>query len=277
MKILAPLRGVTIRAFRHVFAEAIVGAGFTEAVTPFVSAVAGVDPAKDRELKPDDAFPLKVTPQFIGKDPSALRSCLRRIKDIGYDTADLNAGCPFPMVRNKGRGSGLLKNPGLFERMLECGCEEMGEGRFSVKVRLGVDSPGEFFSLLPVVNRFPLRFVAVHARTARQMYSGECDLAALAKIASAIKPPLVANGDLAVDAPEGMVGRAFLSSLASRGDIKDLLSRYSEFSRAELCGDRPVVGRLKELLGYFRENPAWRRRWNTLKLAGTVDELMLAL
>ena len=76
---------------------------------------------------------LRLTPQFIGKDPVALRACLERVKAAGYETADLNCGCPFPMVRNKGRGSGLLSTPEAFERMLAVGCETMGPGRFSVK------------------------------------------------------------------------------------------------------------------------------------------------
>ena len=49
--ILAPLRGVTIRCFREVFADVIRDAGFTEAITPFVPANRGYDPLKDRELR----------------------------------------------------------------------------------------------------------------------------------------------------------------------------------------------------------------------------------
>ena len=70
--ILAPLRGVTIRCFRESFAEALDEYGFTEAVTPFITANAGVDPLKDRELRgvsPSESA-LKITPQFIGKDPA---------------------------------------------------------------------------------------------------------------------------------------------------------------------------------------------------------------
>ena len=82
--VLAPLRGVTIRCFRRVFAEPIEAAGFNEAITPFVAANAGCDPLKDRELSassPGERFGrgFKVTPQFIGKDPEALRSCLEQI------------------------------------------------------------------------------------------------------------------------------------------------------------------------------------------------------
>ena len=107
--ILAPLRGVTVRTFRKVFSEALAEYGFTEAFTPFITANPGVDPLKDRELRFGEGGSLLVTPQFIGKDPSALRYCLERIKAHGYRTADLNCGCPYPMVRNKFRGSGLLK------------------------------------------------------------------------------------------------------------------------------------------------------------------------
>ena len=136
--ILAPLRGVTIRCFREVFADIIRETGFTEAVTPFIPAMAGSDPLKDRELRDpgsgirDRGSGVRVTPQFIGKDPVALRECLEKVKAAGFETADLNAGCPYPMVRNKGRGSGLLRTPDVLRRMLEVGCEVMGAGKFSL-------------------------------------------------------------------------------------------------------------------------------------------------
>ena len=167
--ILAPLRGVTIRCFRVTLAEQIREAGFAEAITPFLSANPGFDPLKDRELQ-GAAAEIKVTPQFIGKDPASLRSCLLRIKEVGYDTADLNCGCPYPMVRNKGRGSGLLRTPAILEKMIAVGCETMGEGKFSVKARLGFDGNDELLALMPMLNYFPLRFLTVHARNARQMY-----------------------------------------------------------------------------------------------------------
>ena len=283
--ILAPLRGVTTRCFRRVFADILSEAGFDEAVTPFVSAVGGADPLVDRELSggPDEGAPrMSVTPQFIGKDPESLRRCLRRVRDAGFATADLNCGCPFPMVRRKGRGSGILRTPDILRRMLEAGCEVMGEGRFSVKARLGVDAPDELERLLPILNEFPLRRLAVHARTARQMYAGECDREAFERVASAAKMPVVPNGDLPVapvDAAgrETMVGRAFIRSLGEREDAGGLLARYAEASRRELSGDRAVLGRLKELVAYWRPIPAWSRRWNAIKICRTLDEFSLVV
>ncbi len=308
--LLAPLRGVTIRTFRRVFADAIRESGFTEAVTPFVAANAGFDPLRDRELAPPrEALPgLRVTPQFIGKDPAALRASLERVKAAGWETADLNAGCPYPMIRGKGRGSGLLRTPDVLRRLLEAGCETMGAGHFSVKTRLGIDRADELLNLMPIFNEFPLRFLTVHARTARQMYEGACDREAFAEIEAVAKMPIIANGDLPFGeansfgranrpgeprlgkdaspyqlrlgkdaspyrASRVMVGRAFIRALGERDDIGELLDRYVDASRAELCGARPVLGRIKELLAYWKDSPRWRRRWQVAKIARTLDEL----
>ena len=296
--ILAPLRGVTIRCFREVFAEQICEAGFTEAITPFLSANPGFDPLKDRELRraPEQ---IKVTPQFIGKDPASLRACLLRIKEAGYDTADLNCGCPYPMVRNKGRGSGLLRTPDVLEKMIAVGCETMGEGKFSVKTRLGFDRNDELLALMPMLNSYPLRFLTVHARNARQMYGGECDWESFKKVAAVAKMPIVANGDLPLQHSEPsvamcaktsesdvshsstttqnvMIGRAFIRQLGMRDDIGELLSRYIDASSAELCGPSPILGRIKELVAYWKELPRWKRLWPVIKIARTLDELRLA-
>ena len=282
MTILAPLRGVTIRCFREVFAGPVREAGFDEAVTPFISANPGFDPLGDRELR-GGPQPIRVTPQFIGKHPAALRACLLRIREAGYVTADLNCGCPYPMVRNKGRGSGLLRAPAVLERMVAVGCETMGEGRFSVKARLGVDRNDELLALMPMLNAYPLRFLAVHARNARQMYGGACDWDAFGKVAAAARMPVVPNGDLPLpDGGEGarggpvMVGRAFVRRLGARDDIGELLSAYVEASSAELSGPSSVLGRMKELVAYWKDLPRWRRRWPSVKISRTLDEFRLA-
>ena len=283
--ILAPLRGVTIRCFRETFEEEIRAAGFTEAITPFISAISGFDPLKDRELREQGTGNweqgLKVTPQFIGKDPVALRDCLEKIKAAGYETADLNCGCPFPMVRNKGRGSGILRTPDVLRLMLEVGCDVMGPGKFSVKARLGVDRADELFGLMPMINEFPLRFLTVHARTARQMYGGSCEVEKLREVEKVAKVPIVINGDIPFPVPRSlfpvpsrlMIGRSFVRWLGSREDSDELLNRYIAASQSELCGDRPVLGRMKELIAYWKDLPQWRRRWNVIKICRTVDEL----
>ena len=287
--ILAPLRGVTIRCFRETFAEEIRAAGFTEAITPFITAMKGYDPLGDRELRGegletgDGRQELRITPQFIGKDSEALRECLLKVKAAGFSTADLNCGCPFPMVRNKGRGSGLLRTPDVLRRMLEVGCEVMGPGKFSMKARLGVDRGDELLKLMPMINEFPLRFLTVHARTARQMYEGRCDVEMAERVERVAKVPVVRNGEVefpilgaASPTNDVMIGRGFVRWLGTRDDREELLGRYIQASQAELSGDAPVLGRMKELIAYWKELPQWRRRWNVIKICRSVDELKMA-
>ena len=293
--ILAPLRGVTIAPFRAVFAEILAEAGFTEAFTPFICANPGLNPLKDRELAVPAPDGLRLTPQFIGKDPAALRCCLERIRTAGFTSADLNAGCPFPMVRNKGRGSGLLRTPDVLRQMLEVGCAVMGPGKFSVKARLGVERNDELVKLMPLINLFPLRFLTVHARTAKQMYEGACDMGMFEAIRKVAEVPLVYNGDVELKIPDKrsgdrfsvkgdrvadgrvpvMVGRSFVRHLGTREDIGELLDRYVAASKAELCGERPVLGRMKELIAYWKDLPQWKRRWNVVKVARSLDELKI--
>ena len=284
---LAPLRGVTIRAFREVFAEAIRDAGFVGAFAPFIPANPGIRVC-DRLLADLEPFPrdvqptLPLVPQVITKHPDAMRTLLRAFRERGFDRADLNAGCPFPMIVRRGRGSGLLRTPDLLEALLAAGCEEMGPGKFSLKVRLGVESPDDLRALLPRINRYPLAALTVHARTARQMYEGEVDRARFAEILAESANPVIYNGDAEVDRlgdlPDGvagvMVGRAFVRALGARADADALLRAYVVRSREELCGDVPVLGRMKELVSYWCAVPRWRRLWSVVKLCRTVDELL---
>ncbi|MBQ8125634.1 MAG: hypothetical protein IJ173_07065, partial [Kiritimatiellae bacterium] len=70
-----------------------------------------------------------------------------------------------------------------------------------------------------------------------------------------------------------MVGRAFIRALGARDDIGALLDAYVAASSAELCGAQPVLGRLKELLSYWKDTPRWRRRWQVAKMARSLAEL----
>ena len=163
--------------------------------------------------------------------------------------------------------------------MLAVGCEVMGARRFSVKARLGVAGNDELLALMPMLNSFPLRYLTVHPRNARQMYDGECDWEAFGRIAAVARMPLVRNGDIPFPCREDgpvMIGRGFVRWLGSRDDIRALLERYVAASRYELCGDNAVLGRMKGLVAYWKELPKWKRLWPVVKIARTVDEFMLA-
>lgn len=296
--ILAPLRGVTGLRFRQAFQAHL--SGLDRAVAPFIATVQGprVKPEILRGVDPA-AQPagLPLVPQVIGKDPAQLRVMLRAMKALGYADVDLNAGCPWPFVAKKGRGAGLLRDERVLGEMLAAGCEELGPGHFSVKVRLGLDDATLLPKRLPLIQSFPLRELCVHPRTARQMYEGTVDLDAFARVADACALPLVYNGDirtlgdfarLSARFPavrrwmlgRGVVANPFLAESIHAGrDTRDLdrfrdwhadlLARYA----ADAPGDHALLGHLKELWAYLA--PTFQRGdrlWDALKLTRTRDE-----
>lgn len=282
---LAPLRGVTVRAFRETFAEPIREAGFVGAFAPFIPANPGIRVNERMLVDLDDGSrpDFTLVPQVITKHPDAMRVLLRAFRDKGFMRADLNAGCPFPMIVRRGRGSGLFKTPDVLERLLAAGCEEMGAGRFSLKIRLGLTCPDELLALMPMINRYPLAVLTIHARTAKQMYEGTVDYAQFRAACATSANPVLFNGDAMPgddlqdeDLPRlrgVMIGRGLVRALGVRPDATRLLAEYIDRSCAELPGDRPVLGRMKELLSYWRELPEWRRLWPMVKVCRTVAEL----
>jgi hypothetical protein len=88
--------------------------------------------------------------------------------------------------------------------------------------------------------------------------------------------PVVRNGDLDWRGGSGMVGRSFIRHLGTRDDAGELLAAYIEASRRELHGERPVLGRMKELIAYWKDLPQWRRRWQIVKISRNLSELRQA-
>ena len=294
---LAPLRGVTVRAFRNL--HALWFAAPDRAVAPFIPTFAGakVKPVLLKDIDPDLGQAVPVIPQVIGKDVAQLRTLLRAFKELGYACADLNAGCPYPFIIKKSRGAGLMRDAEAFARMLEAGCEEM-PGGFSVKVRLGVDKPDLLLERMALINAFPLREVAVHARTARQMYEGKVLLDAFAAALAACRHPVVYNGDLRTrqdwlrlkarfpGITRWMIGRGLAidpvlierlaggeAPLRDVARLKGFLDDYVAANAEELYGPVSVLGRMKELWSYLHLSLRQGERvWRSVRICRTLEE-----
>lgn len=285
--VLAPLRGVTQLTFRKCLMKHF--GGFTDAVSPFLTTVAGsrIKPTHLADILPAANAFLPIVPQIIGKDPSQFRTLLLAIRDWGYTRCDLNAGCPWPLIVKKGRGAGLLKDADNLRRMLDVGCEVMPNG-ISVKVRLGVDHAGLLQERMEIFNSYPLVELTIHARTAAQRYEGEVDLDSFAECAALSKAPVIYNGDIRTvddfkrissrfpDVAGYMIGRGAIvdptiALAISGGDMSNIGSRirnfvldYSAQTRDELFGPGSFLGRMKEFWSYHHKlyaNPddLWHR------------------
>ncbi|MEJ5358483.1 MAG: tRNA-dihydrouridine synthase family protein [Desulfobacterales bacterium] len=193
--ILAPLKGFTDSAFRNAFSAHF--GGFDSAVAPFVTACPPerFEEAMLRDLAPGENRRLPVEPQILGASAEEFLFLHRQLADLGYRDVNWNLGCPFRPVMRKGRGAALLSQPERIERFLDRVMPQLS-GRLSIKMRLGRNRPEEAFELVPILNRYPLRAVILHPRTARQMYAGPTDLAAFARFRELCRHPVVYNGEI---------------------------------------------------------------------------------
>ena len=277
--VLAPLKGFTDAVFRNTFAEHF--GGFDSAMAPFVATVAA-DRLTDkhvRDLLPHQNTRMPIEPQILGNAAEDFIFLARRLSDMGYPDVNWNLGCPFRPVTKKRRGSGLLPFPEQVDEFLSKTLPAI-PGRLSIKMRLGRNSPDEILRLLPLLDRYPLKEITIHPRTARQMYAGLPDLDMFQACLERIRHPVVYNGDitgleqfrtLAARFPRvdsWMIGRGALSNPFLPAIIKngrdgvggklekfkafyeELFARYQE----RLCGPGHLLNQysLGENDGYLR-------------------------
>src|SRR5215471_7945110 len=90
-----------------------------------------------------------VIAQMIGNDIPALVRTARELQQYPIVAVDLNLGCPAPVVYRKCAGGGLLREPQRVDAILGA-LRDAVKSRFTVKTRIGFDSPDVFKELLPI-------------------------------------------------------------------------------------------------------------------------------
>jgi tRNA-dihydrouridine synthase B len=192
---LAPLRGLTEYIYRNAFSRHFDG--FDAAVAPFIPTITAARFKKThlKDVLPENNQAMPIIPQIIGNNPEDFIPLAKRLFDLGYATVNWNLGCPFPMVANKQRGSGLLPYPQKIEAFLEATISAI-PNRLSIKARLGRKKTDEILALLQIFNQYPLDEVIVHPRTGQQMYDGTPDLDMFEKCIEVSAHNTVYNGDI---------------------------------------------------------------------------------
>jgi tRNA-dihydrouridine synthase B len=192
---LAPLRGLTEYIYRNAFSRHFDG--FDAAVAPFIPTITAARFKKThlKDVLPENNQAMPIIPQIIGNNPEDFIPLAKRLFDLGYATVNWNLGCPFPMVANKQRGSGLLPYPQKIEAFLEATISAI-PNRLSIKARLGRKKTDEILALLQIFNQYPLDEVIVHPRTGQQMYDGTPDLDMFEKCLEVSAHNTVYNGDI---------------------------------------------------------------------------------
>lgn len=193
----APVQGSTEAAWRN--AHSKVFGGVDAYYTPFVRVEKGGLRNKDkRELLPENNAELNVIPQIMASEVEEMEFLVDFLISLGYKEIDLNMGCPFPPIANKGKGSGILRYPEKVAALLDCvNSYSVQQGiDFSIKMRLGMNVADEWKSILPLINDSALKMVIIHPRVGKQQYTGDVDMKAFSEFYEQCKKNLVYNGDL---------------------------------------------------------------------------------
>ena len=192
---LAPMAGVTDRAFRQICREH--GAALT--VTEMVStkALCYQDKKTPRLLElAENEQPAAA--QIFGHEPETMAEGAKIARAVsGCAVIDINMGCPAPKIVNNGDGSALMRDPALAARVIEAVVRAV-DVPVTVKFRKGWDEKSvnciEFARMAEAAGAAA---ITVHGRTRAQQYSGKADWDIIKAVKQTVSIPVIANGDVA--------------------------------------------------------------------------------
>ncbi len=191
----APMEGVTDSIYRQVHHKYFPG--LDRYYMPFLSPTMHrtLSHKESRELPLRDSVPFAAIPQILTKNPEDFLWAAQVCQQRGYGEVNLNVGCPSGTVVSKGKGAGMLRNPGELDRFLDEIFSKTPVA-ISIKTRLGMENPEEFPGLLEVFNRYPIQELIVHPRVRKAFYSGAVQLDSFRYCLQHSKNSLCYNGNL---------------------------------------------------------------------------------
>ncbi len=190
------MAGVTNGAFRAICRNH--GAGLY--VSEMVSArglVEGSDRSRQLTRFGPDESPRSI--QLYGTDPDTVGEAVRRLVDgDGAQHIDLNFGCPVRKVTRHGGGAALPARPRLLRSVVAAAVRAAGDVPVTMKVRSGIDEHRRtFLDAGRIAEAEGCAAIALHARTAAQLYSGRATWSDIAELkAEVTRIPVLGNGDI---------------------------------------------------------------------------------
>ena len=193
---LAPMAGVTDRAFRYMCKKYGAGGMVTEMVSAKAICYKDKKTEKLAYIAPEER-PCGL--QLFGSEPDIMARAAVSVYDMfAPEFIDINMGCPAPKIVNNGEGSSLMKNPKLCYEIVKA-MKMALDGRcpLTVKIRRGFDALHiNALEVAKMCEDAGADAIFVHARTREQMYMPPVEYSTIAEVKSAVKIPVIGNGDI---------------------------------------------------------------------------------
>lgn len=274
---LAPLEGITTMTYRRAY-ERNFG-GVDRYFTPFI--VNKKLGAREIEgILPENNPGVTLIPQIMSNRAEDFIQVSKEIATYGYDTVNLNLGCPSGTVVSKKRGAGFLAYPDELDAFLSEVYEKCPI-KISIKTRIGLEDVHEWEKLLSIYEKYPMEELIIHPRLRTDYYKAPIRMDAFAKAVEQIKVPVCYNGEInsvedVVRIREQfpqidriMIGRGVLRYphlfLQIKGEAEmpqeELKKRIRIFHdelledyRITMSGDRNALFKMKEIWTYMGES-----------------------
>ncbi len=192
--ILAPMAGITDQYFRLIL-KRIGGVGLV--TMEFISSEAltrGNEKTRHMMEFSEEERPLAI--QIYGSRPDRMAEAAEFVQALGADVVDINMGCPANKVLKGCAGAALMGDLGLARDIIRTVRRRVGVP-LTVKFRVGLDEArSHYLELGRICEAEGVDAVALHARTARQMFSGRADWVHVRRLKETIRIPVSGNGDV---------------------------------------------------------------------------------
>ncbi len=271
------MQGFTDFHFRNAFDRYFTGIDVFYAPYIRFGGSLEIKPVYQRDLQPKNNTSINLVPQVMTCSAEQFLYAADYVQSLGYNELNWNLGCPYPMVTNKGLGSGLIRHPDRIDAILDRVHTE-SDITVSMKMRMGYDDSSEILNVFPVLDKYPIKSIGIHARIGAQLYKGGVDLDSFQRCVDHCGQTLYYNGDItSVEVFEmltdrfpsidhwmlgrGLIADPFLPEMIKHRDSNypdDKWERFRKyhdrlFTAAEqkLTGEKAVIRKMLSYWEYF--------------------------
>ncbi len=194
--VLAPMAGVTNAPFRTLCRGYGAGLYVSEMITARPLVEGNAKTLKLSDFAPGES-PRSL--QLYGVDPHYVGLAVERLVGEGHiDHLDMNFGCPVPKVTRRGGGSAIPAKPNLLRNIVRAAVANAGNVPVTIKFRMGINDDWlTYLEAGKIAQEEGCAAVALHARTAAQLYDGQARWEAIAALKDHVRSiPVLGNGDI---------------------------------------------------------------------------------